>query len=112
MNTKLNTAHSARHPRYVQAAFQAYLKAQGLRAPVRKSYAAWLSRFVVFHHGQALERLRPHHVDHYLSFLAMYADLSEQQQHEAHCCLSMFYQYFLPALQLKEQAESELEASG
>jgi len=109
MNNHTNAAINARHPRYMHAAFQHYLKSQGLRAPLRKTYAAWLSRYVVFHHGQPLEYLEPRHVEHYLGFLATYADYSEQQLHEAHCCLRLFYQCFLPSL---NQLDLELQASG
>lgn len=109
MNDHANAALTVRHPRYVHAAFQSYLKSQGLRAPLRKTYAAWLSRYMVFHHGQPLERLRPHHVEHYLGFLAAYADFDEQQLHEAHCCLRLFYQCFLPTL---NRLDSEVQASG
>lgn len=109
MNDLANAARTVRHPRYIHAAFQSYLKSQGLRAPLRKAYAAWLSRYMVFHHGQPLECLQSRHVEHYLGFLAAYADYSEQQLHEAHCCLRLFYQYFLPALDTRE---SEVQASG
>ncbi len=109
MNDQASTALTVRHPRYVHAAFQNYLKSQGLRAPLRKTYAAWLCRFMVFHHGQPLERLRPCHVEHYLGFLATYAEFDQQQLHEARCCLRLFYQYFLPAL---NRPESEVQAIG
>ncbi len=94
--TPVINAVPIRHPRYVHVKFQHYLKDLGLTAKQRKNYAAWLSRFLVFHHGKPLESLNQQHIEHFLQFLAVYANDSEQQQHEAHCCLRVFYQCYLP----------------
>mgnify|MGYP000147357968 CR=1 FL=1 len=97
MNAQLKVA-SARHPRYVHVNFQNYLRHHGLPAAIRKRYAAWLCRFIVFHHGRAPEQLSAHHVEHFLEFIAVFEQADEPSLQDARCCLRMFYQRFLPDL--------------
>ncbi|MFK8018953.1 MAG: phage integrase N-terminal SAM-like domain-containing protein [Pseudomonadales bacterium] len=97
MNAQLKVA-PARHPRYVHVNFQNYLRNQGLPATQRKRYAAWLCRFIVFHHGRAPEQLSAHHVEHFLQFITVFGQDDEPSLQDAHCCLRMFYQRFLPKL--------------
>ena len=97
MNGSLKVAN-ARHPRYVHVCFQRYLRDLKLCAPTRKRYAVWLCRFIVFHHGRAPETLQASHVEHFLQFLFLFEQCNTQQLDEAHYCLRLFYQHFLPSL--------------
>lgn len=97
MNALLKVAHT-RHPRYVHAKFQRFLQQQGLRAPIRKRYAVWLCRLIVFHHGHPPEQLGAHQVEHFLQFLSIFEAQDTQHLAEAHYCLRLFYEVFLPSL--------------
>lgn len=110
MITSKPAAGFGRHPRFVHTCFQNYLRQLGVPAPIRKAYAGWLTRFLVFHHGQALDVLQSRHVDHFMHFLQTYGEFTDEQLHQALCCLRMFYQCFLPEFQ--QQDDLEIQLSG
>ena len=85
---------SSQSPRFLDQ-LRTFIRARGLAYKTEKTYCAWIRRFIRFNQYQSLDQLDAHHIQDFLSYLAVDRHCSINTQKTALNALVFLFREFL-----------------